>query len=77
MLERRLQRIIEWAELTVVLAEGQLRLHGAGVELAELAFSSGDTGTKNSSGSCPALGKAELIRKEGCTGWSLARAVQI
>ena len=27
------------------LAEGLLRLHGAGVELAELGFSSDDTGT--------------------------------
>ena len=45
MMERRLQRKFEWAELPAVLAEGFLRLHGAGVELAESGFSSDDTGT--------------------------------
>ena len=45
MMERRLQRKIEWTELPAVLAEGLLRLHGAGVELAESVFSSDDTGT--------------------------------
>ena len=35
----------EWTKLPAVLAEGLLRLHGAGAELAESDFSSGDTGT--------------------------------
>jgi len=35
MTEMRLQRKIEWAELSAVLVEGLRRLHGAGVELAE------------------------------------------
>jgi len=35
MMERRLQKKFEWTELPAVLAEGLLRLHGAGVELAE------------------------------------------
>jgi len=45
MMERRLQRKFEWTELPAVLAEGLLRLYGAGVELAESVFSSDDTGT--------------------------------
>ena len=45
MMERRLQRKFEWTELPAVLAEGLLRLNGAGVELAESVFSSDDTGT--------------------------------
>jgi len=45
VMERRLQRRFPWTELPAVLAEGLLRLHGAGVELAELIFSSDDTGT--------------------------------
>ena len=45
MIERRLQRKFEWTELPAVFAEGLLRLHGAGVELAESVFSSGDMGT--------------------------------
>ena len=45
MMERRLQRKFEWTELPAVLAEGLLRLHGAGVELAESVFSSDNTGT--------------------------------
>ena len=45
MMERRLQRKFEWAELPAVFAEGLLRLHGAGIELAESIFSSDDTGT--------------------------------
>jgi len=39
MMERRLQRNFEWTELPAVLAKGLLRLHGAGVELAESVFS--------------------------------------
>jgi len=35
MMERRLQRKFEWTELPAVLAEGLLRLYGAGVELGE------------------------------------------
>jgi len=35
MMERWLQRKIQWTELPAVLAEGLLRLHGSGVELAE------------------------------------------
>jgi len=35
MMERLLQRKFEWTELPAVLTEGLLRLHGAGVELAE------------------------------------------
>ena len=42
---RRLQKKFEWTELPAVLAEGQLRLHGNGVELAESVFFSDDTGT--------------------------------
>ena len=34
MMERRLRRKFEWIELPAVLAEGLLRLHGAGVKLA-------------------------------------------
>ena len=34
MMERRLQRKFEWTELSAVLAEGLLRLHGVGVEHA-------------------------------------------
>jgi len=45
MMKRRLQRKFEWMELPAVLAEGLLRLHGVGAELAESVFSSGDTGT--------------------------------
>jgi len=45
MMERRLQRKFEWTELPTVLAEGLLRLHGVGIELAESVFSSDDTGT--------------------------------
>jgi len=45
MMERWLQRKFEFTELPAVLAEGLLRLHGAGVELAESVFSSDDTGT--------------------------------
>ena len=45
MMERRLQRKFEWTELPAALAEGLLRLHGAGVELAESVFSSDDMGT--------------------------------
>jgi len=71
-MERRLQRKLKWTELPAVLAEGLLRLHGVGVELAESVFSS-----DVSSAAPPALGKAELIRKEGCAGWALARAAQI
>jgi len=44
MIERRLQRKFEWAELPAVLAEGPLRLNGAGVDLAESVFSSDDAG---------------------------------
>ena len=36
---------LEWADLPAVLTEGLLRLHDAGVELAESVFPSGDTGT--------------------------------
>ena len=42
MMERRLQMKFEWTELPAVLAEGLLRLYGAGVELAESVFSSKD-----------------------------------
>ena len=45
MMERRLPGKFEWTELPAVLAEGLLRLHGAGVELSEPVFSSDDTGT--------------------------------
>jgi len=45
MMEKRLRRKFEWTELPAVLAEGLLRLHGAGVEFAESVFSSDDTGT--------------------------------
>ena len=45
MMERRLQRKFEWTELPAVLAEGLLRLYGAGVVLAESVFSSEDMGT--------------------------------
>jgi len=50
MMERRLQRKFERTELpaVLVLAEGLLRLHGTGVELAaEAVFPSDDTGTFN------------------------------
>jgi len=47
-MERRFQRKFEWRELPAVLAEGLRRLRGAGVELAEPVFSSGDTGTYTS-----------------------------
>ena len=36
MMERRLRRKFDWTESPAVLAEGLLRLHGVGVELAEL-----------------------------------------
>ena len=45
MMERRLQRKFEWTELPSVLVEGLLRLHVTGVEHAESASSSDDTGT--------------------------------
>ena len=35
MMERRLKRKFEWTEIPAFLAEGLLRLHGAGVELNE------------------------------------------
>jgi len=38
MMERRLQRKFEWTELPAVLAEVLHRLHGVGVELAELGW---------------------------------------
>jgi len=44
-MERRLQRKFEKTELPAVLAERLLRLHSAGVELAESVFSSDDTDT--------------------------------
>ena len=48
MMERRLQRKLEWMELPAILAKGLLRLHGTGVELAaEAVFPSDDTGTFN------------------------------
>ena len=46
MKERRLQRKFEWTELPAVLAEGLLRLNGAGVELAESVAYSDDTGPR-------------------------------
>jgi len=45
MMEKRTQMKFEWAELPAVMADGLLRLHGAGVELAESVLSSGDVGT--------------------------------
>jgi len=45
MMERRLQWKFEWTEFSAVLAEGLLRLNGAGVELTETVLSLDDTGT--------------------------------
>jgi len=39
MMERRLQKKFEWTESPAVLAGALLRLHGAGIELAESVFS--------------------------------------
>ena len=45
IMERRLQRKFEWTDLPAVLAEGLLRLHGVGAELAKSFFFSDDLGT--------------------------------